>query len=199
MDNISVILLLAGTALVGYAFISSPAISFIQNGETPQALFSLGTDFGNGIDMTAAIQIAEQNIIAREGTKYIVYRDSNGYLTGGIGHKITASDNLVEGHQISQATIDAWFYSDIQSAANAAINQAQDIGNTDINFVASLIAVNYQLGVNWTSEFSTTYALLTTGNYSQAINNLLKSAWYKQTPVRVKDFVASIQNTFTGV
>ena len=56
-----------------------------------------------------------------------------------------------------------------------------------------LISVNFQLG-DFKKKFPTTFNLLKTKKYVEAVDALNKSLWNKQTPVRVKDFVDAIKS-----
>ena len=146
------------------------------------------------------LSIAKANLVQVEGNKNYAYIDSQGILTGGIGHKITASDGYTLNQAIPQNVVDAWFSSDTSKAYSAALSQSSELGRSgDANFVAALISVNFQLGVNWKNKFANTYNLLKKGNWQQAIQNLYKSAWYSQTPARVQQFASAIQSSYTGV
>jgi len=59
-----------------------------------------------------------------------------------------------------------------------------------------LTSVNFQLGTAWTAKFPNTWALLREGKYMQATNNILISAWSRQTPKRANSFVIEIRNQF---
>lgn len=142
-----------------------------------------------------ALQTARASIIAHEGKKDVVYKDSVGVLTGGIGHKITASDNLALGDKISQQTIDTWFNSDIHTAFAAARNQAAQTRYTS-DLLAALIEVNYQLGSGWINKFPNTWDALKRGDATTAINNLQSSLWNQQTPLRVASFIGAIKTTY---
>lgn len=145
-----------------------------------------------------ALNIAKNKLRVSEGDKLYVYLDTRGIPTAGIGHKVLSSDNLRVGDKITAAQRDAWFAADAQKAFNAALSQARDLGRYTPEFIAALTEVNFQLGTGWTKEFANTYNLLRQGNWQQAISNLKISAWAKQTPVRVANFVSEIQKVFSA-
>lgn len=142
------------------------------------------------------LTIAKQQIISDEGQRADVYVDSQGVTTVGIGHKVVPSDGLSVGDVISQEQIDAFFNQDVQVAYQAAINQANDLGQSNPYFIASLVSVNFQLGSGWKSKFYNTYALIKQGSISNAISHLYQSAWYQQTPNRVDEFVTALNNYY---
>lgn len=142
----------------------------------------------------------EQHAIKREGMKTKVYKDSLGKLTVGIGHLVTPEDNLKLGDEISAAKVFELFDKDSKWAISAAIKQAKEIGHSTTDFVVALTSVNFQLGSKWNlptkqggKGFVNTYKALVNGEYDKAIKNLYSSAWFKQTPVRVHDFVNAIK------
>jgi hypothetical protein len=73
------------------------------------------------------------------------------------------------------------------------LEQAAEIGIKENWFIAALISVNFQLGTGWKNEFFTTYPAIVAGNFSLAIENLRSSKWYRQTPVRVEDFIEALR------
>jgi|11_taG_2_1085331.scaffolds.fasta_scaffold00034_47 GH24 family phage-related lysozyme (muramidase) len=118
------------------------------------------------------------------------YIDSEGKLTGGIGHLLTEAEKrkYPKGTSIPQEQVNRWFEQDTKKFYNAAIEQAEEIGNTDERLINALASVNFQLGKNWYKEHKNTWKLLKEGKYNEAAKEAADSNWYKQTPVRVKDF-----------
>lgn len=149
-----------------------------------------------GIEARAK-SLAKQKLIISEGDKLIVYRDTQGHLTVGIGHLVLPEDNLGFGDRITPERRDEFFKRDVDKAFNAALSQARELGRYTPEFIAALTEVNFQLGTGWYIEFSNTYAYLRTGNWRQAINNLLASKWNRQTPTRVANFINAIEQAYT--
>lgn len=130
----------------------------------------------------------------REGVRKTVYKDTLGHPTVGIGHLVRPEDNLEVGDVITQERIRFFYEQDVEEALDAALDQAEYLGhNKDIDFIVALVSVNFQLGVGWARKFRNTYASLKEGNYDKAIYNLKRSLWFKQTPVRVEDFIDAIK------
>jgi GH24 family phage-related lysozyme (muramidase) len=129
----------------------------------------------------------------REGVRYVVYRDSRGLPTGGIGHLIQPSDNLDVGDDIPPALVDQWFAEDTAKAIKAAIEQAAQVGIPSVPFIVALASVNFQLGTAWTAKFPRTWKLICNHQWDDAIQALDESAWNEQTPVRVLDFQRALR------
>ena len=144
-------------------------------------------------DFTVDDTKAKEHLALREGNKSATYLDSRGKPTGGIGHLLTAAEKKLypKGTEIPQSVRDNWFKEDTAKAYSAAEKQAKEFGNTKLT--NALVAVNFQLGSNWKSKFYETYPLIKAGKYDQAIENLKKSDWMKQTPKRVNDFIKALQ------
>lgn len=141
----------------------------------------------------AALQILEERIEAEEGLRLDVYKDSRGYLTVGYGHKVLPSDNLKLGQVITLERAKKLYEGDINDAINAAYDQMTQLPYSETaSWLASLTEVNYQLGIYWPTEFTTTWKALKRGDTTTAINNLKKSAWAIQTPRRVNNFVTAL-------
>lgn len=134
------------------------------------------------------------HLLEREGYRNTVYRDSLGKPTVGVGHLVLPEDNLRVGDTISDERVRELLESDAQKAYKAAVEQANELGINDSDFVIALGSVNYQLGTGWRNEFSRTWAHMEDGNYDQAIANIENSLWSRQTPVRTADFTNAIRD-----
>lgn len=130
----------------------------------------------------------KKHLASREGYKTTVYLDSLGKPTVGVGHLVTAADNLKVGDKVTDAQVQAWLDKDAQAAWNAAQSQASGAGIGSACFGVALGSVNYQLGTGWRTKFPNTWALIQQGKYAEAAAALNGTIWQKQTPVRVKDF-----------
>ncbi len=136
----------------------------------------------------------EQLIKKREGIKTnpkkqpVVYLDKLKKPTVGYGHLVAASDNLKVGDVVTDKQVSDFFKVDGAKALAAAKAQAAKAGIKDTNFVVYLASVNFQLGSKWTKIFKKTWKMVVDGQYADAAKALDKTAWKKQTPVRVKDF-----------
>lgn len=134
----------------------------------------------------------------REGFRDHVYLDSRDNPTAGHGHLLTTAERkkYPVGTKIPQTQIEEWFEQDTRKAHEAAIKQAQMLG--DERLVDSLFQVNFQLGTNWYKKFTKTWKFLEDGEYSKAAVEAADSNWFKQTPVRVYDFQNSLRKLDTA-
>jgi len=131
----------------------------------------------------------------REGVVYKTYFDTKKYLTGGIGHLLTKAqqEKYPFDTSLPEQLVEAWFVADSAKATAAAKLQAKEIGIETEWFIVALISVNFQLGTNWGKKFHTTWPAIVAHEYDRAIANLRKSKWYRETPVRVEDFINALE------
>lgn len=181
--------------LMGGAYLLTNKKAKTKAAEIFGPFLHIGPMTQSGIDSIALFR-ARQKLETSEGRRRDVYTDTRGFLTVGIGHKVLPTDGLKRGDIISDDQIAAFFEKDITRAFNAAKAQAADLKKYTPEFIAALTEVNFQLGTGWKNEFPNTYNLLRKGNAAQAVANLRKSAWAKQTPVRVASFVAAIRDAY---
>ncbi len=189
-DPLSTVLAAILNAFLGTAQLVKPAFA-----EVFGPFLTYGPPVQSSIDIPA-FAAAKSLITNREGIHNPAGNDSKGILTVGIGHKVVPGDHIVYGQTVTQAQIDAWFNADIAKAFTAAKSQAKTLGKYTVPMIAALTAVNFQLGIGWTSTFYNTWASLKSGNVQDAINRLKVSDWNSQTPVRVADFIQTIQSQF---
>lgn len=139
---------------------------------------------------------AKDMLKKHEGIRRDVYKDSLGFLTVGIGHKVLPEDNLKLGQIISDERVNQFFDKDVKKAFDAARAQATELRKYDADLIAALTSVNFQLGTGWTRTFSNTWNDLKSGSVQTAIKRLYQSTWYKQTPVRVASFVGTLRDVY---
>ena len=131
----------------------------------------------------------------REGWRTNVYLDSVGKPTVGMGHLLTDSENgeYHVGATVPDDILNRWTASDVQQAYNAALNQTEHLGLDSQDFANALASVNFQLGTSWFSKFPKTWSLMRSKQWQAAANEIKQSLWYKQTPVRVEDFILALE------
>lgn len=144
-----------------------------------------------------------EHIKLREGVKNVIYIDTLGKPTGGVGHLLDPKERkkFPIGTMLKDSVIENWLTEDIQEALEACNSQCTILGLYDKDFKIALTSVNFQLGTKWYKKFPNAWKCLCNGEYQKAIDELLYynkekeeySLWYKQTPTRVKDFVKAIE------
>tara|TARA_R100000995_G_C3474634_1_gene120205 strand:- start:178 stop:603 length:426 start_codon:yes stop_codon:yes gene_type:complete len=124
----------------------------------------------------------KQRIKEHEGYRLTVYKCSEGFDTGGYGHKI------IEGEEIPTSE-EGWsnlFEQDFQTACDGADNI---LGDCDIDIVARevIIEMVYQMGEGGVSKFKGMLSALKEERYTDASDEMIDSLWYRQTPNRASE------------
>ena len=139
------------------------------------------------------LQLLQSELTRFEGCKLTVYRDTLGKLTCGIGHLITAEDNLNEGDTVTQQTVDNWFAKDVQYA----ISVAQRIFTNFVQFDDVRQRICVQLAYNLANKllgFPKFVAAMNAMDWNTAGAELQNSLWYTQVGNRGVDTVYAIIN-----
>ena len=131
-----------------------------------------------------------------EGNSSTVYKDTEGHLTAGVGHKLTAEElkKYKEGDEVPESVRTEWLEQDAEKSYRAAERQAEELGVNDPLFLERLGSVNFQLGTNWNKEHTETWKKLKSGDYQGALKEVEDSKWATQTPKRITQFQQGISS-----
>ena len=126
--------------------------------------------------------ITKTHIKTEEGYKLEPYKCTEGYLTGGYGHRI------MEGEKVP-TTKDGWvklFEKDYEIAFNGATELTSMSPNLHPNAFGIIIEMCYQMGSFGVSKFKKFLQALNQEepDYEVASKEMLDSRWAKQTPNR---------------
>jgi GH24 family phage-related lysozyme (muramidase) len=121
-----------------------------------------------------------------EGFSAKVYLDSLGKGTIGYGHLLTEEDDFVEGVVYDKDILEALFDKDFIKAKQG---MEELVGTLDIAMAAKgiIIEMVFQLGKTGVSKFKNMFAALNEFDYTRAAEEMLNSAWYRQTPSRCEE------------
>lgn len=126
----------------------------------------------------------------REGFRNRVYKDSLGNLTVGTGHLLTSEEcEMYKEGDLWEGDLEEQFRKDAMDAYEAALEQAHAIGLGHCKeLVEALGHVCFQLGTGWNKIHKATWRLMMNHQFIEAALEAQDSRWYRQTPIRVKDF-----------
>ena len=134
----------------------------------------------------------------KEGSLNLIYKDSLGKPTGGMGHLMTDSELKDYGvskyidHptiygprkvavdakgdiiQLDEGVTEDWVKNDSEKAYNAALAQAKELGIDNQKMINALGSVNFQLGAGWRKEgkFPAVWEAMKSGDYGLAAENV---------------------------
>jgi GH24 family phage-related lysozyme (muramidase) len=128
----------------------------------------------------------KSRIKKHEGFVAKVYLDSLGKATIGYGHLLTEEDDFVEGVIYDKDILEALFDKDFDKAKQG---MEELVGTLDIAMAAKgiIIEMVFQLGKTGVSKFKNMFAALNEYDYTRAAEEMLNSAWYRQTPSRCEE------------
>ena len=128
----------------------------------------------------------KNRIKKHEGFVAKVYLDSLGKATIGYGHLLTEEDDFVEGVIYDKDIFEALFDKDFDKAKQG---MEELVGTLDIAMAAKgiIIEMVFQLGKTGVSKFKNMFAALNEYDYTRAAEEMLNSAWYRQTPSRCEE------------
>ena len=128
----------------------------------------------------------KSRIKKHEGFSAKVYSDSLGKGTIGYGHLLTEEDDFVEGVIYDKDILESLFDKDFDKAKQG---MEELVGTLDIAMAAKgiIIEMVFQLGKTGVSKFKNMFAALNEFDYTRAAEEMLNSAWYRQTPSRCEE------------
>ncbi|MEG6304376.1 glycoside hydrolase family protein [Enterobacter ludwigii] len=121
--------------------------------------------------------------------KYYPYKDSEGFLTVGFGHKVLSNENFNNG--ITEIEALRLLDKDI-AIAESQLSKLNLIIPKD--WKGFMIIMIFQLGLSGTMKFKKMIQALRDANYTEAVKQAKDSLWYRQTPNRVNAMIAEIKN-----
>ncbi len=128
----------------------------------------------------------KNRIKKHEGFRNTVYLDSLGKATIGYGHLLTEEDDFEEGIQYDKSLLENLFDKDFnRSAYNAEqLLEGIDVCDTAREVIVEMV---FQLGIGGVSKFKKMFEALRNKDYNKAADEMLNSAWYRQTPSRCEE------------
>ena len=136
----------------------------------------------------------KQRIKEHEGFRDTVYSDSLGFATIGYGHLVLPTDNFVVGIAYAKEQLEEVFDKDFQIALTSA-NELVD--GLDLNHIAKGVIVEmcFQLGKPRVMKFKKMWAALRNNDFDEAANQMIDSAWHKQTTSRCESLAATMRGS----
>ena len=135
----------------------------------------------------------KERIKQHEGFRRSVYSDSLGFATIGYGHLVLPTDNFVEGVEYSKEELDTVFENDFQIALTSAEELLEEIEVPET--VKGIICeMCFQLGKPRTMKFKKMWEGLEAGDYNKAADEMIDSAWHKQTTSRCESLAELVRS-----
>lgn len=136
----------------------------------------------------------EEGVKLNDNGEHILYNDSLGYKTLGIGHLVRASDpenDMEIGTVVSQERVDECFESDLQIAIKDAESFCEGM-NVDDNIKECVTHMVFQLGLPRLNKFRKFKQALLDGDIKSAQTEMKDSLWYRQTTNRAERLIEKL-------
>jgi lysozyme len=134
-----------------------------------------------------------KHLASREGFRSQPYKDITGHWTIGYGHKFNTPELPTFSRGISREEGLNLLKADIikHDKYARAIYASLTLNCTQKNAIKDMV---FQLGYVGTLKFKNMLSCLKKEDYKCAAKAVRNSLWYKQTPIRVEDFMKRIQH-----
>lgn len=120
--------------------------------------------------------LVQARLRSDEGYKTVIYFDTRGNATGGIGHKVVPADDVTAGDTVTPDRIETWFNADYAAACTAAEKYPWFVQLNDAR-QQIIVCLEFNMGPHVFGEFRETQSHLAAGDNDAAADSLLYSAW----------------------
>lgn len=131
--------------------------------------------------------LIEADLIKHEGYSHVVYIDSRGNKTSGIGH--LESKHTEVGKVLTTVEVMNNFKNDVNIAIIDAETLVPSLYEHPTDVQRVLINMAFNLGRGRLSKFTDLLQSVSNKNYEKAASDMVASDWYKQTRQRAKTLV----------
>lgn len=141
-----------------------------------------------------------ENIIAHEGYRREIYKDSVGKPTVGYGFLVAALSpdelkfNGGKAEPMSREVADKILNLKLKKLKKRLFQCLPWLESRPQGVQDTLIEMAYQLGLAGLMSFRHTLGCIEAGNYAQAARNLRASLLCRQTPRRVEDYIRGLRD-----
>jgi lysozyme len=136
-------------------------------------------------------------LVADEGVRLVVYRDTLGNLTVGVGHLIRPGDNLSLGDTISNERCEVFFNFDLNTAIYECRKLLDNFDELPETAQEVLVNMMFNMGPNRLSEFHHFLCHVTMGQWVMASHDMEASLWFRQVGPRAKRLQSMIASLAT--
>lgn len=136
--------------------------------------------------------LIEADLIQHEGYSHVVYVDSLGNKTSGIGH--LESKHAEVGRVLSTEEVVDNFREDVNTAIIDAEVLIPNFYEHPADVQRVMVNMAFNLGRGRLSTFTDVLQAVENKNYNKAANAMIDSDWYKQTGQRAKSLVKMMRS-----
>lgn len=140
------------------------------------------------------LQLLRDELIRYEGCKYVVYLDTLGLKTAGIGHLLVGDErNLAVGTPVSKQQVEKWYAQDALRSSMIAQKCVKNFNQLDDCRQRVLAQLAFNMG-NKLLQFKKTLAAIESLNFNKAADELQNSKWFTQVGRRGPETCYALRN-----
>jgi GH24 family phage-related lysozyme (muramidase) len=134
----------------------------------------------------------KQRIKEHEGFRDTVYSDSLGFATVGYGHLVLPTDDFIKGVEYPKEDLEKLFELDFNEALQSANDLLEEIEVPE-TIKGVICEMCFQLGKPRVMKFKKMWEGLEAGDYNKAADEMIDSAWHKQTTSRCESLAELVR------
>ena len=134
----------------------------------------------------------KQRIKEHEGFRDTVYSDSLGFATIGYGHLVLPTDDFIKGVEYPKEDLEKLFELDFNEALQSANDLLEEIEVPE-TIKGVICEMCFQLGKPRVMKFKKMWEGLEAGDYNKAADEMIDSAWHKQTTSRCESLAELVR------
>ena len=134
----------------------------------------------------------KQRIKEHEGFRDTVYSDSLGFATVGYGHLVLPTDDFIKGVEYPKEDLEKLFELDFNEAQQSANDLLEEIEVPE-TIKGVICEMCFQLGKPRVMKFKKMWEGLEAGDYNKAADEMIDSAWHKQTTSRCESLAELVR------
>ena len=135
----------------------------------------------------------KQRIKEHEGFRDTVYSDSLGFATVGYGHLVLPTDDFIKGVEYPKEDLEKLFELDFNEALQSANDLLEEIEVPE-TIKGVICEMCFQLGKPRVMKFKKMWEGLEAGDYNKAADEMIDSAWHKQTTSRCESLAELVRS-----
>ena len=142
----------------------------------------------------------KERIKGHEGYRLEPYHCTEGFLTGGYGHKISDGEDVPTTQEGWESLFDKDFTKAHDGAKTLVYEHLTGTDFSELNDKQKYIVEGvltemcFQLGQNGVRKFKKMFSAMGKKDFKEAASQMRDSLWYKQTPARCIELSHIIQN-----
>lgn len=129
-----------------------------------------------------------------EGKKLVVYRDSLGFPTVGVGHLVLKKDNLKVGDKITEDQCNLFLANDLETTIKSCYRLFPKFDILPEGVQQIIANMMFNLGYGGLSQFKRLIKAVNEKNYKLASESMANSVWFTQVGNRAKRLVNEMKN-----